>query len=99
MTEETSEFTYPSSLQLKCFYLAQALGFVCRQCMKGLPGGAVMKNLPANVEDARDSSLMSMTLVRANIFRESWARQKRLVQSANLTACALCGRHAQRSSR
>ena len=58
MTDETSEFTYPSSLQLKCFYLAQALGFVCRQCMKGLPGGAVMKNLPANVEDARDSSLI-----------------------------------------
>lgn len=48
---------------------------------------------------AKGGLALPMTLVRANIFQGSWARQKRLVQSTNLTAWMLCGRLDQHSSK
>ena len=58
-----------------------------KMCMEGFPGGAVVKNLPANAGDTG----LSPGLGRSHMLRSNWARKPQLLSLRVWSLCSATG--------
>ena len=65
------------------FFFKKAVGLYLKKIFQGFPGGAVVKNLPANAGDTGSSP----GLGRSHMPRSSWAREP---QQLSLRVWSLC---------